>query len=367
MLNETDMNVLHLLTAGETGGIESLCRDIGQYGDFENTFCFVTHGGVVCEQMKRQGMRLHCLADIPKKFSLRKMQRLHALAKGQDVIVVHHDDPFLKLYFLMLKATTRKKMVTMVHSCYDEMHFAGYSKAKRAVCDWIFKTSMQCSDAIVYVSEAGKRTHEARFGLLKPKSHIVYNGISPQKLEQGAMHRTIRNTPVNLTYVGRMNRVKGLDTLLRAAALLKNEAILSMVGDGPERAVLEQLAQELALQDRVCFHGQQLDVEPYLRQANVFVYPSTCQEVFGISVVEAMAYGLPCIASKVGGIPEIIQDGTSGLLFPAGDAQALADKIDFLIEHPAQAQALAAEGQKTAQRFSILNTVRRLKEIFQSL
>lgn len=358
------MRVLNLLTSGETGGIESLCRDIGTYSKLENAFCFVTHGGVVYEQMKSMGMTTYNLEDLGRKFSIRKLLALTIISKGYDIIVVHHGDPFLKLYFILLKILRNKKMITMVHSCYDNAHFQGYGRFKRYVCDKIFSICINISDDVIYVSEAGKRTYESRYGKLKAHSHVVYNGISIEKIEQGADNTISNNPPFNITYIGRLSKVKGIDILIRAVALVCKEVSvkLSIVGDGVEKEELEDLTRQLGIENITTFYGQQLDIVPFLASADLFVYPSTCQEVFGISIVEALAFGVPCIANAVGGIPEIITDGVTGLLCKSFDEKELAEKIKIALS--SNNNEMINEGRKVANSFSILNTVKNLKQIY---
>lgn len=358
------MKVLNLLTSGETGGIESLCRDIGQYSDFNNTFCFLTHGGAIYEQMKSMGMNTYNLESLGGKFNLKKLKLLKRLAKEHDVIVVHHGDPFLKMYFIFLKYISGKRMITMVHSCYDDVHFVDYSRLKRMVCDEIFKKGLKISDAVVYVSEAGKNTYEKKFGKINKNSYIVYNGISPEKLKDGAANKLVQVAPYNITYIGRLAKIKGVDILLKATAIVneKMKVRLSIIGDGMERKELENLARTLNIENIVTFYGQQVDVKPYLKNASLFVYPSTCQEVFGISIVEAMAFGIPCISNMVGGIPEVIENGKSGYLCKTFSENELAENICKILI--SDNTSIIEEGRKVARKFSILNTVEQLEEIY---
>ena len=366
------MKILNLLTSGETGGIESLCRDIGQYSEFENVFCFLTAGGDVCEQMALMNMDVRKLYPLGRKFSIRKIRALCKISKECDIVTVHHGDPFLKVYFIILKYLTNKKMVSVIHSCYDEVFFKGYGKCKRWVAEAIYNKSLRVSDKVIYVSEAGKTTYIEHFGKLgENNSRVVYNGISPRFIMQGLGNQLRQCEPYNLMYIGRLSEIKGLTYLLEAVAIVRKKwnVRLIIVGDGNYRTTLVKQCKNLCIDEIVLFEGQQLNVAPYLEKATAFIYPSTCMEVFGISIVEAMAYGIPCIGSNVGGIPEIIKDGTNGWLAKSGSSYDVAQKIDLLLNKIKNntIMEIIDAGRETAKRFSIMNTVNQLKHEYEGL
>ena len=227
--------------------------------------------------------------------------------------------------------------------------------------------SLKKSDAIIYVARAGKTSFENKFGIKKAKSFVVYNGISPEKIEAGKNNKYKDFAPYNVTYIGRLNRIKGVDNLLRAVTYIKDKYNIevSIIGDGPDRGRLESLSKELKIDEITTFYGQQTDVGKYLEKASMFVYPSTCPEVFGISIVEAMAYGIPCISNNVGGIPEVISDRVSGLLCYSFEPEELAQNMEKIIT--SNNSKMIEEGRKVANNFSIINTVKNLKDVFEKI
>ena len=141
---------------------------------------------------------------------------------------------------------------------------------------------------------------------------------------------------------------KGIDVAVRALARLPDSVVLWVVGDGAESAALRALATDLGVQNRVRFLGLQARVEPYMQAADVFVCPSRWAEAAGLVNIEAQACGLPVLASRIGGIPEYVIDGRTGVLFAAGDHEELADAVRRLLDSPDRFRAMGREARELA-------------------
>jgi glycosyltransferase involved in cell wall biosynthesis len=141
---------------------------------------------------------------------------------------------------------------------------------------------------------------------------------------------------------------KGVEVLLRALSRLPDAVTAWVVGGGPESERLRRSARDLSLEKRVHFLGNQRHVQPYMQAADCFVCPSLWEEAAGLVNLEALACGLPVVASRIGGIPELVEDGRTGLLFPAGDAEALADGIARLADDRELRQRMSREARSTA-------------------
>jgi glycosyltransferase involved in cell wall biosynthesis len=185
----------------------------------------------------------------------------------------------------------------------------------------------------------------ARGGAPAGRVHVVAYPVAPAQpgpAEEG----------YDVVYVGRLVAAKGVHVLLRALARLDGVRAL-VAGDGPARAGLEREAERLGLD--VHFAGW-IDGDrraALLRGSRVFVLPSLWDEPFGIAGVEALAAGIPVVASDVGGIPSWLSEGEGGLLVPRGDATALAEAIRRVLDDDALAARLGAAGPTAAARFSI--------------
>ena len=151
--------------------------------------------------------------------------------------------------------------------------------------------------------------------------------------------------------VGRLIPLKQIDLLIEAVSQLENVGLV-VVGDGPEREGLEELARCLGIVDRVHFAGirSKETMFSFLCACDLFVLNST-HEGFPYVLLEAMSLGLPVLATGVGGTPELVHDGQNGLLIAPNANGALANTLARLVTSPEERQRLAAGAQETAQRF----------------
>jgi glycosyltransferase involved in cell wall biosynthesis len=171
--------------------------------------------------------------------------------------------------------------------------------------------------------------------------------------------------------VGRLTADKGgQDVLIRAVGRVREtcpQVRLVMVGDGPLRPGLEQLTAQLGLTGTVIFTGLRSDVPRLLGALDVFVLPSE-REALPVAVLEAMAAGLPLVATRVGGIPEVVEDGATGFLVPPGDVAAMHCVLERLTGDPALAARLGAAGQAHVQaHFTVQQMVRQVERLYDQL
>lgn len=142
---------------------------------------------------------------------------------------------------------------------------------------------------------------------------------------------------------------------------------LAMIGDGPERAQVERLAQMLGVRDSVAFLGERVDVVETLRHARVFLLPSET-ESFGLAALEALSCGVPVVASRVGGLPEVIEEGVSGFLAPVGDIEAMAAAATRLLTDDALHSRMAHQARiRAVDRFRLLPMVDRYEAFYRSV
>jgi len=177
------------------------------------------------------------------------------------------------------------------------------------------------------------------------KLHLIHCGVEPE-LFGAVSHPADRQS---LIFVGRLAAVKGVPILLESMAQLKQtnpNARLTLVGDGPERPILEQMAKDLGVWDVVAFVGykSQSEVRDYLQQSDVFVLP-TFAEGLPIVFMEALAAGVPVVSTQLAGHSDLVEQGKNGFLVSPGDQPSLTQALKTLLDDPEQRRQFAAAGR----------------------
>lgn len=171
-------------------------------------------------------------------------------------------------------------------------------------------------------------------------------------------------------WVGRMTDVKDTDAVLeivRAARDRGLEAVLVMVGDGPDRVRLEQLAHDIGIARSTFFVGYQPEVAGYYRLFDAFLLPSV-NEGTPVSAIEALASGTPVVATRVGGVPDVVRDGEDGFLFEPGDTDDAAERLALLASDATLRSALGASGrERVLRRYSVSRLVEDVDRLYRSL
>jgi glycosyltransferase involved in cell wall biosynthesis len=171
-------------------------------------------------------------------------------------------------------------------------------------------------------------------------------------------------------WVGRMTAVKRTEDVVRAfRELLDREvdAYLCLVGDGPDRPRLERLAHELGIVRRCLFVGYQDDVAPYYEAIDALLLPSV-NEGTPVSVIEALAAGRPAVATRVGGVPDIVRDGVDGYLVQVGDAAKLGQRLAELAADPARRDEMGRDGrERVVERYAVARLVDEIDALYREL
>lgn len=232
---------------------------------------------------------------------------------------------------------------------------------------------LKLSAAVIANSQATAGRLGGRRGALE-KTHVIYNGVDLDRFSQGTATTAIRRAlgleggQAVCAFIGRLEQGKGPDILLDAAPLIRKEvprAAFVFIGRGPLREALEARARQQDV--RATFVGQQEDIAAWLRACAVVVVPSR-QEGFSRVVVEAMAAGVPVVAARVGGIPEVCRHAVTGLLVPPEDPVALASAVvATLRDEGATKQRVAGAVEEVRARFSADGHAARVGELYDDL
>ena len=225
------------------------------------------------------------------------------------------------------------------------------------------------------VSEAVRRFVIEDFGIPSSRIEVLHYGMDIDGMAASGPdagprirreHGLDQDAPV-ITVMGRLIPEKGHEQLIRAMPMVLAAcpaAVLVIVGDGPSRRDCERLVGALGLGAAVRFLGYRSDVPDLLAAADVAVVPSLWVEGFGYVALEAMCAGLPVVASRVGGLPEVVVHGETGLLVPAGDSEALAEALVQVLRDPDLRRSLGDAGRRRARLFTVERHCARMTRVY---
>ncbi|HEV8380678.1 MAG TPA: glycosyltransferase family 4 protein [Gemmatimonadales bacterium] len=207
---------------------------------------------------------------------------------------------------------------------------------------WLERIGVLAADRVIAVCDYDRQLALRYHVAPAPKVTTVHNGMPDIAPE---LRTTPEGSPVRLVMVARFETQKDHGTLLHALAGLRGRAWqLDLIGDGPDRAQIAALAQDLGIADRVHFLGARNDVAEHLARSQVFLLISRW-EGFPRSILEAMRAGLPVVASDVGGVSESVAEFETGFLVPSGDVGALQSRLELLLEFPTLRRRLGRAGR----------------------
>ncbi len=222
----------------------------------------------------------------------------------------------------------------------------------------ITRHAIQESDGVTSISDYLKEKTIADFDVTRPIETItnfvncdVYTPFKDEAARaQARLHLAAPDESI-LMHLSNFRPVKRVVDVVKIFARVVRErpTQLILVGDGPDRSAAEWLAHDLGIHSHVHFLGKQERVSELLALADLLLMPSEL-ESFGLAALEAMACKVPSIATCVGGVPELIDDGVTGLLFPVGDVDAMAAAALGLLANPSRLQAMREEARRTAQK-----------------
>jgi glycosyltransferase involved in cell wall biosynthesis len=315
------------------------------------------------------GVPVHCLgADA------RWVPRLTRLLRSRRYDIVHVHSPVIAPVARLLVRTvghngSRPRLYYTEHNVWDRYH---------RVTFWANAITYPLNDQTVAVSDGVRRTIRYPWPVARPPRkpiEVVYQGIDYANVvahgRSAAWRRQFDipdDAPVVVS-VGNLKHHKGHDQLVRAARLVSREipeTRFVIVGTGQEEHALRDLIARERLQQHVVLTGFRADALDIVADATVFALGSL-NEGLAIALLEALALGLPVVATRVGGVPEAVEDGIEGFLVPPRDPKALADNIVRLLRDEALRTKLGEAGRKRARRFDIARAARHRERVYRTL
>ena len=352
-------SVVHVSLGTQVGGMEKLLVEFARYSDrgrFELAFLSLQQRGRLADDIerlrwpvvafdKKTGIRPHLVLQLA-----RKMRQLRA-----DVVHTHNTAGFV----YGVPAAALAGVPRIIHT----RHGQRFEASKRQT--WLFRWLSRRVHRVVSVSGDGQQLTIAE-GVAPDRACTIRNGVDISRFD------FVGTNPVGrAVLVARLSPEKDGATLIRAVGIVKDKIgsqgrplELDVVGDGSERANLQRLTDSLGLDDVIHFHGLRNDIPEVLAGASMFVLPSLTEGI-SLTLLEAMARGLPVVACRVGGNPEVVVDGSTGLLVPAGQPQSLADAMLRLHRDPGLAEQFGRRGrQRVEQEFCVEEMIRQYERLY---
>jgi glycosyltransferase involved in cell wall biosynthesis len=349
------LHVTHAVLCLDVGGLErivvDLVREGRRLGQRVSVLC-LERPGVLATAAEELGAHVVCVGKRPG-LQLGTNSSIREVLRDLRPDVVHtHQVGALFYAGPAARAAAVPLVVHTEHINNVRKANAGYIRRQRM--SWLWWWAARYARKFFCVSQDIATELAARRIVPRSKLGVVLNGINTEPFREPFDRAALRQSvgiPADalvIGTVGRLNEVKRQDLLLRAFARVKAEnarARLLIVGDGPLRENLRELATQLGIGSTVHFAGYQPHPERYLRMMDVFALTSR-MEGLPLVILEAWAAGLPVVASAVGGVPDLVKHGQTGLLFDSGDESGLLQMLTELLVNPRRARVLGESGRQ---------------------
>ncbi len=353
------LRVAHLSQSLEIGGQERLMVEFARHRDrerFDLHVISLSDRGKLAETFEAEGATVHTL-QTPTGLKLSLLWRIRDLLRQLRIDIVHTHDDRPAIYGLPAAwwAGVRKRVHTHHHG-----EIAYISPRQNRMVAW----AGRLADPFVCVS-SNSAEFMALQGVPRDRVRTLRNGIDIRRFPySGPDPRGAALT------VARLSPEKDLANLLHAVAHLRPSIpgfLLRIAGDGPLRGDLQRLRDELQLRECVEFLGERRDIPELLAHAKLFILPSKTEGI-SLTILEAMARGLPVVTTRVGGNPEVVLEGETGLLVPSQDPRSLAEAIARIWADDAMGRRMGEQARlRVEKEFEIRAMVAQYEAIYQEL
>lgn len=341
------MKILQVIPYFCFGGAETMCENLSyalkNQGHDVTVVSLYNEHTPISQRMEKAGVKILYLdkklgmdvSMVPKLLKIMKTERPDAVHTHLDVV---------KYAALAAKLAGVKRCVHTVHNVAQK-EAEGLA---RKISKVYFSLGMTVPVAL---SPEVQATIAEVYGLPEEKIPVIYNGVDLSKCIQKETYRA--GEPFTFVHIGRFNEQKnhrGLLDAFRKVLETYPNCRMNLLGDGELLEEIKAYAAELGVAGKVCFLGSQSNVYPYLHEADAFLLPSN-YEGMPMTIIEAMGTGLPIAATRVGGVPDMIKDGESGLLTEV-NSDAVAEACGKLVSDEALRARLGTQAKADSKRFS---------------
>lgn len=346
------VTVCHLLHSLTVGGAEMLVAGLARKLRDKCRFVFACLDdlGILGEELRNEGFHVEVLRRKPG-FDMACVWRLGSFFRRARVRVVHAHQYTPFSYAVAARLLCRRPAIVFTE---HGRHFPDYPRRKRIIANRIL---LERRDRVIGVGEAVRRALICNEGIPERRVGVIYNGIDAAAFANGLDDRDVIRRELGLgpddvavLQVARLDYLKDHATAVRTMQRLSRDipaAKLLLAGEGPERQKIQELIDRHQLAGRVRLLGLRKDVARLLRAADLFLLTSISEGI-PLTVIEAMAAGLPVVSTCVGGVAEVVEDGRTGFLAAAGDDAALAERIRRLASDAPLRQCLGQSGKARA-------------------
>ncbi len=363
------LSVLRVITWLPVGGIERKILAVLPRLDperFRVRLVCLRERGALADELEKAGIPVD-LNPMPSRLSPMGLRNLSRYMKEHEIDIVH-----AHMYRSSVPATIAARlagvpaMVSQVHNV-QTWETIRQRWLDRFLCRW--RTS------IVAVSEQVRRDVIRNLRVEREKTRVIYNGVDVNRFSDRSLREPTRKAlglrprDMAIIYHGRLVEQKNPDLLLKIGAEIARIRVgvrVVIAGDGPLREELERKTKEMGMEAQVRFLGRRDDVPALLQAADMSVLPSF-KEGFSNAVLEAMAAGLPVVATDVGGNAEAIEHGKSGWIVPPHNTGAFLNAVAELVDDPKERVRMGREARKRAERFSLDRMVLEVEDLYETL
>jgi glycosyltransferase involved in cell wall biosynthesis len=365
------IRVLSLIKGLSLGGAERLLSLMAEFRDrdafrYEAAYLLPWKDGLV-DQFQADGVPVHCL-EGGREWDIRWVSRLRRLVRDRRYDVVHVHSPYVAgLARLGLKSLSPRLRPRLVYT--EHLPWWGYRRPTRL----LNRLTYRLDDANLAVSRTVRESVHPR---LRHRVDVVIHGIAPQRIREHRRHRDdvrrelgVKPGEILVGTVAHLTRQKGYPVLLEAAQRLVERGLpvrFMAVGRGPEEVRIRETHERLALGDRFQFLGFRPDAIRLMSAFDIFVLASW-YEGLPVTVMEALTLGIPPVATRVGGTPEVITSGVEGLLVPPGRPDELGAAIASLARAPDLRREMSRAAMQRASTFDIEAATRKVEATYRSV
>ena len=341
------MKILQVIPYFCFGGAEIMCETLScaltQMGHSVTVVSLYDEHTPIAQRMEAAGIRILYL-DKKLGLDLSMIPKLARIMRQEQFDVVHTHLNVIKYAVVAARLCGIKRCV---HTVHNVAHEEAEGRLQKIINTIYFKLGWSLPAAL---SPEIQRTVVSFYGLQAEKVPVIYNGVALSKCCPKEDYRLAE--PAQLLHVGRFNAQKNHRGLLDAFCLVLKEypnCRLTLIGDGELQEEIRQYAQDLGIQEKVSFLGNRTDVYPFLQAADLFLLPSKF-EGMPMTIIEAMGTGLPIVASAVGGVPDMLEDGISGMLVSC-EPEEIAQTVLQLLQQEDLRRGLGTKARERSVQF----------------